>query len=157
MTLITPNLIQFEGKYYQLVRPFNLSSPKDVGLFIGRFASTDNPSGFLFTYMIEKDQLFLDTIFCRPGPPKGWKYKLLYRFKSYPPTINGVKPELDEASDGDFRYENLSVPLKYSGELIVGNSRYGMDSEIHPDHPGSYAELLTLTFEKGKLVQRRMH
>ncbi|MEQ8686646.1 MAG: hypothetical protein RIE86_15205 [Imperialibacter sp.] len=157
MTLITPNLIQFEGRYYQLVRPFNLSSPKDVGLFIGRFASTDNPSGFLFTYMIEKDQLFLDTIFCRPGPPKGWKYKLLYRFKGYPPTINGVKPEQDEAMDDYFRYENLSVPLKYSGELIIGNSHPFQDFEIDADDPGSYTELLTLTFEKGKLVQCRMH
>lgn len=154
MTKITAHLVIYNERYYDLVRPYNLTHPNDFGLYPPSLASTDNPGGYLCTYVIDKGALFLKSILCHIGVPKprGWFEKLMSALRKYPPKIQGISPVVDQFR-GEVYYDNLAIPLKYAGEIVIGiGDSDNQDLSIAIDRPETFVELLTIALAKGKVI-----
>ena len=148
MTKIVHDVVIFEAVNYELLSPALLVQPKDFGLPVKRQSPTHNPDGFSCTYHITGDSLYLGSLSCSLARPKGWFQKMIYWFKKYPAAINGVKPA---SENGDVVYDGLSFSLQYTGELIIGLTDSTRIDEIDLDDPDTYVEIITLSFDGGKL------
>ena len=116
---------------------YSLFDPQKYGL-TPTMANTACYKGFIVQFAVIDNSLFLE--------------KLLIRCKNnlYPP-INGINPV-----PGDYgmtAYNDIHLPLSYTGKIIVGNE---MKPEFHHrafTGPHSYAISFELSFIDGTLVE----
>lgn len=65
-----------------------------------------------------------------------------------------ISNELEEKYMGHHRYENIKLPINYTGKILLGN---GFDGQyyIHGgyQHSWAYSEVIEMDFKRGKLLQ----
>jgi hypothetical protein len=74
------------------------------------------------------------------------------------PAINGVAPTAPEERWMGFNvvYEDLKLPISFTGEMLIGD-RFVRELYVHMGfHPAwKYRDVLKLTFERGRLIDKR--
>lgn len=106
--------------------------------------------GFVSTYAVKNDQLYLDRLDINMDKPK----KKFFIFDAIP-KINGIKPSGGESLYGlfDYHFEAVELPVKFTGGFLIGEG-FIQDLYVHMGfHPAwKYEEVHELIFENGKLV-----
>lgn len=123
MTSQVSNTIGFQSNLYVVVDASNgyLFEPEALG-FRPISLSTACYRGFICEYTIENDQLFLQNLEISTGVVD----KKSRRPALDPlPELGHVKPNLDysEVQDCAGRYENLRMPLAYSGSFLASRNK----------------------------------
>ena len=149
MTLVTPHLFLYKDRYYELVRPSTLFTPRKVGLFV-RPGATSNPGGCLATFAIENGMLMLWSLLCTIDKPKGILNALKYLLRSYPPKIGDAEPEKSDQVFDVF-YDRPYFALHYTGEIVIG-IRPVPDAVTDFD-PNEFTTLIKLSFDQGRFVK----
>ena len=140
----------FDGDSYSIVAMSERLSfnPADYGL-IPRFACTACWDGYWCDYEISEKGILLKNLYINCAD------------NSYP-EINGVSvSDFNEEEHnywGHHVYENINIPMKYSGKIVVGKG-FIQKYYIHMGYQRAWAyeTLAELVFEKGVLTQKIDH
>lgn len=150
MTAQISDLFKYKGCQFQLVA-FSDCEPFDPKAFGYRpvMASTACYRGYVCEYKVDNDSLLLNAL--RISHQEN---DLPVSQKKRPPDLNGVKASVSEQSFfGRWVFQDLNMPLNYSGGLILGQG-FIKALYVHMGfHPAwKYEEVHELVFESGKLV-----
>jgi hypothetical protein len=140
----------FDGDAYSIVAMSERLSfnPVDYGL-TPRFACTACWDGYWCDYDISEKGILLKNLYINCAD------------NSYPET-NGVSvsdfSEEEHNHWGHHVYENINIPMKYSGKIVVGKG-FIQKYYIHMGYQRAWAyeTLVELVFEKGVLTQKIDH
>lgn len=143
MTAQISNVFKIEDKEYDLI---GISSeldfdPRDFGLKPVA-PHTACWRGYYYEANIKDDELVVENLHVNNAND------------DYP-EINGVKAVDKKAESSFFGYYGVDLPIKFTGKLLLG---YGFLRRYYQhmgyQSPHAYQELLMLTFEKGKLIEK---
>ena len=145
MTVQMSDSIQWNDKSYKVTNkdPHPIFSPQSIGVTPVPFA-TCCWAGYVGHYAIKEDELFLKSM------------SIGLENHNSPPVINGIAP--NDLGDCEFyfghHYENIWLPLNYSGKLILGNDWVGNLGRGHHGYAQDveFEEVQSCIFEQGKLI-----
>lgn len=153
MTAQIGDKFTFKGDDYSIVA---ISTP--IGFNFQNYGITPEPictacwNGYWCEYEISDTGIFLKNLYINSKD-------------DYYPEINGVRP-VDDEKEGQKRYQymghhlykNLSIPLEYTGKILVGKG-FLREYYIHMGYQRAWAyeNLRELIFENGKLMETFDH
>jgi hypothetical protein len=155
MTAQVPDTILIDNKPYAIagIEGDEIFTPQSFGISPGP-ANTACWRGYVCQYKIENELLLLDelqvSIIKVEGEGKETKY-----IRQTGPQINGVEPKFAEGkflSSGNL-YENLNLPIPFSGSLQAGDG-FIRELYVHMGfHPAwKYETVLEIKCENGKVT-----
>src|SRR5690606_3855616 len=150
MTAQVSDSVVYKDQEYSLVA-FSDGEPFDPSVhgYRPEMASTACYRGYLAGYEVTDGALFLGSLRISHQDSD-----LPESQNKRPPPLNGVEAELSETSyAGKWSFQNIGLPLAYSGGLVVAK---GFISSLYVHmgfHPAwKYEEVHELIFERGKLI-----
>lgn len=154
MTAQISDRVNVDGRIYALAeaKGSGLFDPTEVGLH--PFPScTACWRGFVCDYAVEGDSLILSSLHVALRAPEGQQAAA-----NAAPELNGVMPITPEERRAGFNvvYENLGLSVSFTGEMLIGD-RFIRELYVHMGfHPAwKYRDVLRMTFEGGRLIERR--
>ncbi len=153
MTAQVPDSLHYLGEQYTLAafsegEPF---SPIDAG-YRPVMASTACWRGYVCGYELKDGLLHLRELWVSHQPRKAPVTQ-----RQQPPDLNGVTAIRDEKSFfGDWHFDNVGLPLAYSGGLVIMRDLI-RELYVHMGfHPAwKYQHVYELVFEQGRLMEAR--
>lgn len=143
MTAQISNIFKIEDREYDLIGTSNEINfdPRDFGL-TPVAPHTACWRGYYYEANIKDDQLVVENLYVNNAT------------EDYP-EINGVNPIDEKEESSFFAYYDVNLPISFTGKLLLG---YGFLRRYYQhmgyQSPHAYQELLMLTFDDGKLVER---
>lgn len=106
--------------------------------------------GYVATYTILDDILVLKELDVTLGKFEDKKF-----FPTTGPEINGVQPEIDPDSLSSNFYQDVNLPIKLTGGILIARDFIG-ELYVHMGfHPAwKFREVHELIFEDGKLIEK---
>jgi hypothetical protein len=131
--------VNYAGVEYDLVslHGTGLFEPPAYGM-LPQMIHTACWRGYYCTYSLDQAQLFLTSLTIRTQD------------RHYP-LIGGLAPTDD--GYGTMRYSNLRLPLRFSGQLLLG-ADFVREKYVHMgfQSPEAYRKIVAVVFSEGKLV-----
>ena len=156
MTAQLSDYIKLGEIEYQILETtdYNMFRPESLGLK-PTHRSTICWRGFWCGYEIRDDELLLSELNINN---EGDVYPVINGIEALPPStikrvFNGGKVITDYSNFGHHKYENLMMPVCFSGKLLLGAERmknWGNSGGI--DKYWKYKVLKTMDFQDGKIV-----
>ena len=141
MTAQIPNTVIVQGKVFEIIGLSHgmLFCPEDFG-FRPSMIHAACYDGYYCRYRIVRDRLYLDRL-------------TIHSDNQVYPSLNGVIPKPGREEYGTMVYDNIGLPIQYSGAIRLGRDVF--DRYFVPlgyQKPSAFGTVIEYTFNKGILT-----
>lgn len=151
ITAQIPDIFRFENEEYAIAGVNGeIFIPEKWGIHPVGMCSA-NWKGYLIIYVLHDDKLVLNQLRVSLGEFNERDFT-----PKMGPEINGTQPEYDPLQEPNNSYEDLNLPLNFTGGILLGKD-FIQELYVHMGfHPAwKYKTVYELVFQDGKLIEKR--